>query len=70
METKKKSILIADDEPDILEIISYNLSKEGYEVVTAQDGNEAIRLAMETKPQLLILDILMPYKSGMEVCQY
>lgn len=70
MDTKKKSILIADDEPDILEIISYNLAKEGYEVVTAKDGNEAIRLAVETKPQLLILDILMPYKSGMEVCQY
>ena len=70
MDTKKKSILIADDEPDILEIISYNLCKEGYEVITARDGNEAIRLAMESKPQLLILDILMPYKSGMEVCQY
>lgn len=70
MEEKKRKILIADDEPDILEIISYNLSKEGYEIVTAKDGNEAIQLAMETKPDLLILDILMPYKSGMEVCQY
>ena len=70
MDSKKQSILIADDEPDILEIISYNLSKEGYEVITAKDGNEAIRLAVENNPQLLILDILMPYKSGMEVCQY
>lgn len=69
MENKTYRILIADDEPDILEIISYNLAKEGYEVITAKDGNEAIEQAKITNPDLMILDILMPYKSGMEVCQ-
>jgi len=68
METTAKRILIADDEPDILEIIQYNLSKEGYEVITAKDGNEAIEKAKQFKPQLIILDIMMPYKTGIEVC--
>lgn len=62
-------ILIADDEPDILEIISISLEKEGYQIVRAKDGNEAIEQAKLHKPDLMILDILMPYKSGMEVCQ-
>jgi two-component system alkaline phosphatase synthesis response regulator PhoP len=68
METTAKRILIADDEPDILEIIQYNLSKEGYEVITAKDGNEAIEKAKQFKPQLIILDIMMPHKTGIEVC--
>lgn len=70
MEERKQRILIADDEPDILEILSYNLEREGYEVFTAKDGNEALRLGQQLIPDLFILDILMPYKSGMEVCQY
>jgi two-component system alkaline phosphatase synthesis response regulator PhoP len=69
MEGKQKKILIADDEPDILEIISYNLSKEGYEVYTAKDGNEAIERAKQLNPDLIILDIMMPKKTGVEVCQ-
>lgn len=69
MEGKPKQILIADDEPDILEIISYNLSKEGYEVYTAKDGNEAIERAKQLHPDLIILDIMMPKKTGVEVCQ-
>jgi two-component system alkaline phosphatase synthesis response regulator PhoP len=69
MEGKAKQILIADDEPDILEIISYNLSKEGYEVYTARDGNEAIERAKQLHPDLIILDIMMPRKTGVEVCQ-
>jgi len=68
METTAKRILIADDELDILEIIQYNLSKEGYEVITAKDGNEAIEKAKQFKPQLIILDIMMPHKTGIEVC--
>ncbi|PZX61396.1 response regulator [Hydrotalea sandarakina] len=68
METTAKRILIADDEPDILEIIQYNLTKEGYEVITAKDGNEAIEKAKQFKPQLIILDIMMPHKTGIEVC--
>ena len=69
METKGKRILIADDEPDILEIISYNLGKEGYEVYTAKDGNEAIERAKQLNPDLIILDVMMPRKTGVEVCQ-
>ncbi|MBX2932375.1 MAG: response regulator transcription factor [Chitinophagaceae bacterium] len=68
MELKTKSILIADDEPDIVEIISYNLSAEGYEVYTATNGNEAIEKANQYIPDLIILDIMMPKKTGLEVC--
>src|SRR5437868_5024945 len=63
-----KKILIADDEPDILEIIQYNLRNEGYDVVTAKNGNEAIDLAKKFQPELIILDIMMPGKNGIEVC--
>jgi two-component system alkaline phosphatase synthesis response regulator PhoP len=69
MEGKQKKVLIADDEPDILEIISYNLGKEGYDVYTARDGNEAIERARILHPDLIILDIMMPRKTGIEVCQ-
>ncbi len=68
MEAKVKRILIADDEPDILEIVGYNLTKEGYEVFTAKDGNEAIEQAKKLNPDLIILDIMMPKKTGTEVC--
>lgn len=63
-----KKILIADDEPDILEIISYNLQQEGYDITTAKNGNEALDKATKIKPDLIILDIMMPEKNGIEVC--
>lgn len=69
MENKTKRILVADDEEDILQIISYNLTREGYEIYTAQDGNEALNKAKELHPELIILDVLMPFKTGIEVCQ-
>jgi two-component system, OmpR family, alkaline phosphatase synthesis response regulator PhoP len=69
METKLGKVLIADDEPDILEILKYNLSNEGYEVVTAKDGDEAIEKAKLTKPDLIVLDMMMPKKNGVEVCE-
>jgi two-component system alkaline phosphatase synthesis response regulator PhoP len=69
MESKGKRILIADDEPDILEIISYNLGKENYEVYTAKDGNEALERAKQLNPDLIILDVMMPGKTGVEVCK-
>ncbi len=69
METKAKKVLIADDEKDILEIISYNLNNEGYDIYTAKDGNEALDMARKIHPDLIILDIMMPYKTGIEVCQ-
>lgn len=69
MDSKGKKILIADDEPDILEIISYNLRTEGYETITAKDGDEALQKAKIVKPDLIILDVMMPNKNGMEVCK-
>jgi len=66
--TTVKKILIADDEPDILEIIQYNLKNEGYEVATAKNGNDALDLAKRFNPDLIILDIMMPGKTGIEVC--
>ena len=65
---EKVKILIADDEPDILEIVSYNLSSEGYEVFCARNGNEAIEMAKKILPSMIILDVMMPYKNGIEVC--
>jgi two-component system, OmpR family, alkaline phosphatase synthesis response regulator PhoP len=67
MSTVKK-VLIADDEPDILEIIQFNLQTEGYEVITAKNGDEALDLAKKHQPNLIILDVMMPYKNGIEVC--
>ena len=63
-----KKILIADDEPDILEIIQFNLQAEGYEVTTARNGDEALDKAKKVQPDLIILDIMMPGKNGIEVC--
>jgi len=61
--------LIADDEPDILEILKYNLVNEGYQVITAKDGDEAIEKAKIFQPDLVVLDIMMPKKSGVQVCE-
>ncbi|MEI2710358.1 MAG: response regulator transcription factor [Chitinophagaceae bacterium] len=69
MESKPKRILLADDEPDILEIISYNLIQQGYEVYTAKNGDEALDKAKLLNPDLIILDIMMPKKTGIEVCK-
>jgi two-component system alkaline phosphatase synthesis response regulator PhoP len=65
-----KKILIADDEQDILEILQFNLEAEGYQVKTAKNGNEAIEVAKKYNPDLIILDIMMPGKNGIEVCNY
>lgn len=63
-------ILIVDDEPDILEFLKYNLLKEGYEVAIAADGEEGISIAEKERPNLIILDIMMPKMDGVEVCRY
>ncbi len=68
--SNSKKILIADDEPDILEILQFNLEAEGYEVSTAKNGVQAIEKAKATIPDLIILDIMMPGKNGIEVCHY
>ena len=68
MSEKQGVILIADDEQDILEILNYNLTKEGYTVYTAKNGNDAIEKAKQVNPQLIILDVMMPDKTGVQVC--
>lgn len=66
---KVAKILVVDDEPDILEIISYNLRKEGYEVKTAENGLEAVAAAKEFLPDMILLDVMMPKMDGMEACK-
>ncbi len=66
---KDKKILLVDVEQDILEILSYNLEKEGYKVFTANNGNEGIAKAKEIIPDLILLDVMMPEKDGIETCQ-
>lgn len=65
----RKKILLIDDEQDILEILSYNLAKEGYEIFTADNANEGIEIAKNIIPDLILLDVMMPEKDGIEACQ-
>ncbi|OOQ58987.1 response regulator transcription factor [Mucilaginibacter pedocola] len=69
MSTVKQKILIVDDEPDILELIEYNLKKEGYQVYSARNGQEAVAEAKKTLPDLIVLDIMMPKMDGIEACR-
>jgi len=64
-----QKILVVDDEPHILELVRYNLTQEGYEVLTAHDGAQAVVRAREAQPDLIILDIMLPYVDGLEVCR-
>ena len=69
MKKKDIKILLVDDEPDILEIVGYNLSNEGYKVITAENGVEGVKKAKKEKPQLIILDVMMPEMDGIEACE-
>lgn len=69
MKEYSAKILLVDDEPDILEIVGYNLKNEGYQVFTAANGEEAIKKAKKKKPDLIILDVMMPVMDGMEACE-
>ncbi|MBA4744964.1 MAG: response regulator transcription factor [Muricauda sp.] len=69
MKNKDIKILLVDDEPDILEIISYNLSAEGYEVFTAKNGAEGVAKAKKKGPHLIIMDVMMPEMDGIEACE-
>lgn len=69
MKKKDITILLVDDEQDILEIIGYNLSQEGYNIVTAANGKEAVLKAKKELPQLIIMDVMMPEMDGMEACE-
>jgi len=68
MENREITILLVDDEPDILEFLGYNLEKEGYRVLKAKSGHKALKLAREYKPQLIILDVMMPVMDGIQTC--
>jgi len=69
MNKKDTRILLVDDEPDILEIVGYNLTTEGYQVATASNGVKAIEKAKQYKPHLIILDVMMPEMDGIEACE-
>jgi two-component system alkaline phosphatase synthesis response regulator PhoP len=69
MKNSDIKILLVDDEPDVLEIVGYNLKNEGYSVFTAKNGLEALKLAKKIVPQLIILDIMMPEMDGIEACE-
>ena len=69
MEANNFKILLVDDEPDILEIISYSLKNADYDVYTASNGLEAIKIAKKIEPHLIILDVMMPEMDGIEACE-
>ena len=65
----KRTILIVDDEKPIVDILVYNLQKEGYETLEASDGEEGVKIALEKKPDLILLDIMLPKMDGLAVCK-
>lgn len=69
MKKNKIKILLVDDEPDILEILSFNLFNEGYQIFTAENGKEGLELAAQHLPHLIILDVMMPVMDGIETCE-
>tara|TARA_B100001769_G_scaffold171028_1_gene134727 strand:+ start:125 stop:820 length:696 start_codon:yes stop_codon:yes gene_type:complete len=69
LENKKIKILVVDDDPDIIEIISYNLKKENYKVFSCYNGTDSIKIAEKEKPDLIILDVMMPGMDGIQVCE-
>ncbi|MFM1878606.1 MAG: hypothetical protein RLZZ241_1472 [Bacteroidota bacterium] len=69
MKNQEIKILLVDDEPDILEILSYNLTQEGYQVFTAKNGVEGVEKARKKRPDLIILDVMMPEMDGIEACE-
>ena len=65
----QKKILVVDDEKRIVDILIYNLQKEGYQTLEANDGEEAINIALQQKPDLILLDIMLPKVDGLTVCK-
>ena len=70
MKKSKIKILIVDDEPDIIELLKFNLENEGYKVISAENGKEALKLADKHLPHLIILDLMMPVMDGIETCEH
>ena len=69
MAEKTFKILVVDDEPDILEFLSYNLEKEGFQVETAENGKQALEKAKKSQPDIVLLDVMMPEMDGIEACR-
>jgi DNA-binding response OmpR family regulator len=69
MEWQKTKILVVDDEPDALELVAFNLTKAGFEVITAEDGRKALDQARSSVPGAIVLDVMLPEMDGMEVCR-
>ncbi len=69
MDTKSFKILLVDDEPDIVEFLRYNLNKEGFEIYSATNGRDAIKIAERVQPHLILLDVMMPEMDGIETCE-
>jgi DNA-binding response OmpR family regulator len=69
MTNKKETVIVADDDPRLLRLVQFNLQQAGYRVVTAPDGNRALRLAEGESPDLMLLDVRMPLMDGLEVCR-
>jgi DNA-binding response OmpR family regulator len=69
MNSKKESVIVADDDPRLLRLVQFNLQQAGYRVLTAADGNRALRLVESENPDLVLLDIRMPLMDGLEVCR-
>jgi two-component system alkaline phosphatase synthesis response regulator PhoP len=69
MKKRDVKILLVDDEPDILEIVGYNLEQAGYQIFKAENGKDAVKQAQKVKPHLIIMDVMMPEMDGMEACE-
>ena len=69
MDNSKFKILLVDDEPDIVEFLGYNLKKEGYTILTANNGKDAVEIAKKEIPHLIVLDVMMPDMEGIETCR-
>ena len=69
MTVERKKVLVCDDDAAILRVLEVNLQIEGYEVLTAKDGEEAVQLALESQPDLVILDVMMPRLDGYQACE-
>lgn len=67
--SKGQTILLVDDEKDILEFLQYNLEREGYKVFVANDGLEGVEMAQKVSPDLILMDVMMPRMDGIEACQ-
>ena len=70
MKKRNTKILLVDDEPDVLEIVGYNLAQEGYQIITAANGKEAVEKARKEIPSLIIMDVMMPEMDGYELLQH